>query len=309
MRNYITAFKVIPYYFKGRYWKESIRKIFMTFLAIFGTLWLFVETANHFNLDIKFLETNPLSFVKMMLVAFVSSVIFNVPKLNHKVTIADTDISILLTVGNLLKWNDSKVIATNSTFDTRLQGNFISVNSLQGQFYKKHYTNIDHLDKDLENALQGVPTKEILNRTISKNNRYNIGTVAKISHENFNSYWLALADVNEHGKPNSNFENLLTGFSEIWEFIATKGHLENLVIPILGSGKTAVNQTRENILKELIFSFVAFASEKKITELLTIVIHPSDLIKHDLDFKEMSEFLDYTCKYKPSKNFGNSTQL
>lgn len=309
MRNYLTAIKVIPYYFKGRYWKDSFIKILTIFLAIFGTLWLFVETANHFNFDIKFLETTPKSFAIMLIVAFVGSILINVPKLNHQVKIADTDISILLTVGNLLKWKDSKVIATNSTFDTKLEGNFISPKSVQGQFFKKHYTNLDHLNRDLENALQNVPVKETLDRPNSKKNRYNIGTVAKLTHQEFNSYWLALADVNENGKPSSNYENLLTGFSELWEFIATKGHLENLAIPILGSGRTGVNQTRENILKELIFSFVAFASEKKFTELLTIVIHPSDLIKHDLNFKEMSEFLDYTCKYKPSKNYGNSNPL
>lgn len=267
-------------------------------------------------------ETTPLSFSLLLLIGFVLSLLINFPKLIHIVTIADTDIKVELLVANYLNLEGDKVLSTNSTFDTTHSDNFISPKSVQGQFYKKYYKSISHLDNDLTNSLANETPIMTLNRTKSKNQQYSIGTVAKLTHIKnapfwkvwsddieFRSYWLAMADVNEFGKPTSNFENLQVSLGELWQFVATKGHLENLIIPILGSGRTGINEKRERILQEIIFSFVAFASEnktRKLTEKLTIAIHPSDLLKHDINFYELCGFIEFTCKFKSSKNFGRS---
>lgn len=255
------------------------------------------------------------------------AILINIPKLVHEVEVADTDIKIELVVSNLLSLKGDKVIATNSTFDTTNNDNFISLESVQGQFFKKYYKDITHLDSDLTKSLSAETPIQVLNRSESKNNQYQIGTVAKITHpiskpvwnpwaneSDFRSYWLALADVNEFGKPTSSLENLQESLIALWEYIATKGHLENLVIPILGSGRTGINEKRDRLLQEIVFSFVAFASEKKVsgnklTEKLTIAIHPSDLLAHKINFNELVGFIEYTCKYKSSKNFGRSKEI
>ncbi len=311
-----------PFYLTAPYWKKNYKNILTTFFAIFGLAWTFVEAANHFKMNIAVPETTPLSFSFLLVLALLLSIIINFPKLFHEVEIADTDIKLQLMVGNYLNFSGDKVIATNSTFDTTHHDNFISPKSVQGQFFKKYYENINHLDIDLENALAGETPLKTLTRTKSKNKQYNVGTVAKLTHKKskpfwkvwaddieFRTYWLAMADVNEFGKPSSNFDNLQTSLVELWQFVATKGHLENLVIPILGSGRTGVNEKRERILQEIVFSFVAFASEKKLTEKLTIVIHPNDLLKYDINFYELCGFIEYNCKYKSSKNFGKSVAI
>lgn len=312
----------LPYYLSAPYWKKNYKNIITTFFAMFGLAWTFIEAANHFEMAIAVPATTPLSFSILLLFGFVISLILNFPKLIHIVTIADTDIKVELLVANYLNLEGDKVLSTNSTFDTTHTDNFISPKSVQGQFYKKYYKNISHLDNDLTNSLVDETPIQILNRTKSKNQQYNIGTVAKLTHIKnppfwklwaddieFRSYWLAMADVNEFGKPRSNFENLQISLGELWQFVATKGHLENLIVPILGSGRTGINERRERILQEIIFSFVAFASEnteRKLTEKLTIAIHPNDLLKHDINFYELCGFIEYTCKYKSSKNFGRS---
>lgn len=325
MRRIRYAIYGLPYYLSGSYWQKNYLKIGTTFFAMFGLAWTFIEAANHFKMKIAVPETTPLSFSFLLLFGFVLSLLINFPKLIHEVTIADTDIKLELLVANYLNLDGDKVLATNSTFDTTHVENFISPKSVQGQFYKKYYDSISHLDNDLTNALSNDTPIQILNRTKSKVNQYNIGTIAKLTHTNiqpfwkfwkndieFRSYWLAMANVNEFGKPSSNFENLQISLGELWQFVATKGSLENLVIPILGSGRTGINERRERILQEIIFSFVAFASEnseRKLTEKLTIAIHPNDLLKHDINFYELCGFIDYTCKYKSSKNFGKSQAI
>ncbi|MHA8054185.1 macro domain-containing protein [Aquirufa sp. OSTEICH-129A] len=267
-------------------------------------------------------DTTPFSFSILLTSALILSIIIKFPMLFYEVEIADTDIKLQLIVGNYLKHSGDKVIATNSTFDTTHKGNFISPKSVQGQFYKEYYDNIAHLDNDLEIALSSENPLKILSRTKSKNKQYNIGTVAKLTHKQtkpfwkiwgddteFRTYWIAMADVNEFGKPSSNFENLQTSLVELWQFISTKGHLENLAIPILGSGRTGLVEKRERVLQEIVFSFVAFATEKKLTEKLTIVIHPADLLKYNLNFYELCDFIKFNCKYKSSKNFGKSVAI
>jgi len=309
MKNILVAFNALPYYWSKHYWKRNLTKIISTFLSIFGILWLFIETANHFNIKIAIPDTTPFSYSMLLLCALLLAVIYNIPKLTHEVEIADTDIKIELIVANYLNLPGDKVIATNSTYDTTFENNFISPKSIQGQFFKKFYKNLSHLDNDLEKSLENETPILVLDRTKSKTKQFNIGTVAKVQNEEFMSYWLAMADVNEFGKPNSNFENLQISLIRLWEFIATKGHLENLVIPILGSGRTGINEKRERILQEIIFSFVAFATEKKLTEKLTIAIHPKDILKHNMNFYELCTFLEHTCKHKSSKNFGRSQEI
>jgi hypothetical protein len=315
----------LPYYLSIPYWEKNYKKIITTFFAIFGLAWTFVEAANHFKMAIAVPETTPLSFTLLLLLGFVFALLLNFPRLIHIVTIADTDIKVELLVANYLNLEGDKVLATNSTFDTTHTDNFISPKSIQGQFFKKYYKSISHLDNDLATALKNEIPIQTLNRTKSKIQQYNIGTVAKLTHINsspwwkvwsddieFRTYWLAMANVNEFGKPNSNFENLQISLGELWQFVATKGHLENLIIPILGSGRTGINERRERILQEIIFSFVAFASEnkeRKLTEKLTIAIHPKDLLKHDINFYELCGFIEYTCKHKSSKNFGKSQAI
>lgn len=325
MRKVRYAIYGLPYYLSITYWQKNYKNIITMFFAMFGLAWTFVEAANHFKMAIAVPNTTPLSFSILLLFGFFLSLLINFPKLIHTVTIADTDIKVELLVANYLDLEGDKVLATNSTFDTTHTDNFISPKSVQGQFFKKYYKSISHLDTDLTTSLASETSIQTLNRTKSKTQQYNIGTVAKLTHIKskplwkfwaseieFRSYWLAMADVNKFGKPSSNFENLQISLGELWQFVATKGHLENLIIPILGSGRTGINERRERILQEIIFSFVAFASEnkeRKLTEKLTIAIHPNDLLKHEINFYELCGFIEYTCKYKSSKNFGRSQAI
>ena len=66
----------------------------------------------------------------------------------------------------------------------------------------------------------------------------------------------------------------------------------------LGSGRTGINESRSVIIKEIIFSFVAFANEQKITEELIICIHYSDITKSELDIYELETYLEYQCRYR-----------
>jgi len=133
------------------------------------------------------------------------SIIINLQKLTFHYFIKDKDIKIKLVIGDLFKQNGDIVIATNSTFDTTMNNDFISKNSIQGRLALRYYNKIEHLDGEIAQVLKGITPKDTLTREKSKCKRYEIGTIIKLNHKNFKSYWVALSDVNEFGKPSSNF--------------------------------------------------------------------------------------------------------
>ena len=113
---------------------------------------------------------------------------------------------------------------------------------------------------------------------------------------------IAIASLNEHGVASSSFENIKVSLSCVWTYIANRGGINPIVIPILGSGFSRIEAPRDQIIKEIIKSFIAACSTKRFTEKLTIVIHPEDFRKYDLNLNELNEFLTYQCKFTEFKN-------
>ena len=79
-----------------------------------------------------------------------------------------TDVKITLQVTDVLKNTGTIVIPTNTTFDTLMEDEFISVNSVQGQFQERFFqNNLKTLDTLIEKGLCGIDF-EILDRKGSK---------------------------------------------------------------------------------------------------------------------------------------------
>ena len=113
---------------------------------------------------------------------------------------------------------------------------------------------------------------------------------------------------------NAEYENILIALQGLWAYLLKNGHIENLVIPIIGTEKAGIAEaTRMKVLKDTIYSFVAMSNEKKITNNLILYIHPDDLLdKRNIDLAivdidlldnkinidEAFEFVDYLSKYK-----------
>lgn len=227
------------------------------------------------------------------------SIVTTTPILSFSEHIKNKNILITVVIGNLFNQKGDFVIPTNTTFDTTHENDFISHTSIQGQLYKIEYDKISHLDQEIDNQLQNNTVFKTHNRLSSKNNQYKIGTVIKLNHRSdHKSYWVGIADVNEHGKPDGKFENLQIALESLWHFISEKGHMTRLVMPVIGSGKTGINETHFKLLQEIIFSFVAFSKEKKITEELVICINPQDVFKNKIDMLDLKKYLNFQCRFR-----------
>ena len=294
---------ILQFYFLPRYWQESWVKIVNQALFLLGAIWLLISLIQFFFPLQNLIPQASSAFWFVFTGSLVVAIFSTIPPINFLETIRGKDISIRIVVGNIFNQPGDIVVPSNSTFDTILQDEFISPNSIQGQLAEREYDKIEYLDQEIENQLQNITPIKTLNRPASKKKQYEIGTIIKLSHRSkFKSYWMALANVNEHGKPDGKFENLQICLETLWRYIGEKGHMTRLIMPVLGSGKTGINENRFTILKEIIFSFVAMSKELKITEELVICVHPSDITNERINMYELRKYLNFQCQYRYESN-------
>lgn len=232
-----------------------------------------------------------------MIYAFISTK----KNLNYTATIKDTGIKISLSVGNLfLAKTTSYVISTNTTFDTKMDDEFISRTSVQGQFQLKYFkNNLQSLDKLLAAGLEGIPAIHLARRA-SKCEQYPVGTVSKVNYKKKHYYFTAIADINENGRTvNTSIENVKMCLSGTWKAISQRGHVEDLAIPVIGTGRAGIpNLSVEKAIMEMIYSIVDYSRIDKISNHFYIRIHPADIKKNSIDMDKLNAFLQCMCNYR-----------
>ena len=190
------------------------------------------------------------------------------------------------------------IVGTNTTFDTSISKGIIAPDSLQGQFTNKYYDAEEHLDSDLETSLKHEQSTPIDGDRKGKTQKYANGTVAKLEPRGRVAYLVAISDMNEHGVASSSREQVLEALGELWQYIGQRGDLGELAIPILGTGRARIKDTRrEDMVREIINSFIAASSERPFCEKLTIVIAERDYREQQMDLRELGRYLEHCCRY------------
>lgn len=282
-------------------WKD----ILALFFAIIGGLFTIAEMLNNVfenTIGYTFIRTNTLWIIIMSLFA---SIFFKRRTLRFTCFLENTDIKITLLVGDMLQQKGAFIIPTNTTFDTLMDDEFISLKSVQGQYQEKFYPRmLSTLNKEIAQELDGKSYTVVEDGRTTNTKRYAIGTMCKITKGLQHAYFLAVADINKHGKPeNTSFENITSSLVNLWQNLNEIGHLESIIIPIIGTGRAGIKDvSRDKVVREIIFSFVVAAREMKITENLVICVHPMDFAEKNLHWDDLCEYLRYICKYQYLEN-------
>lgn len=288
--------ETIPVLFSKSYWKYAFSwKVFLRSLfSAFGVLWTAVKCTSFFFVPVAtFLQTRWYLFLGVG-VAWAIWACRPTRTVTYRLT--GRDVSVQLLVGDLFAATDAIIVGSNSTFAT--DPDLISSESVQGQFTKRYYDSAVHLDADIRKALQGMPTVASTIGKANANREYAIGTVAKVRPKNRVAFLVAIATINPHGNAQGSIEDLRVALAALWQFIAERGgEVCPLRMPVLGTGFSRITETRQEIVKEIIRSFVAACAERRFCEKVTIVISPKDFMTHEIDFGELSDFTRLMCRY------------
>lgn len=285
---------------RGYYLRAWIKNLFAwrTFVPLLtglGAVWVVVG-------PIAFLSEGFADWIKRMWWVWPSgglgyAVWMRRPRLTVSCKLRGRDVVVEVAIGDMFDFSGALVVPTNTTFDTRISGELISAKSVQGQFTRAYYTDDSKLDKEVESALANQTGTQLAGKRIGKSKRYEMGTVIHVAPGDRNAYLVAIAHINEHGNAKCEFEDVMEALAKLWVFVGDHGVMEELVVPVLGTGAGRLTVKREDIVREIINSFVAACSERLFCRRLTVVISPSDAREYAIDLDRLGSLLLAKCEH------------
>ena len=289
--------------------KISLWSVASSVLYAFGVLWLLVEIISYFfpNLVSSVQESWWIFLVLGMSVG----ILRGWPRLKVRATIQGTDADIEIRIGDLFEQDGAVVVAAPTSFDTSMEDNTIDERSVQGQYTKRFCDSFESLDRQIANSLSGIPfeTRDRTDKPYGSLRRYPVGTVANVVFGGKRAYFVAIATLNAHRNAFATRNELLDALPELWENIRMRGNMDSINVPILGSGFSRLNATREELVREIVKSFVAATHAGRFCEQLRIVISASDFRERKVDLGALGRFLEHECTYGNVQDASETNQV
>ena len=274
----------------------SARVFIASLLQCLGALWLVVESTNFFFPELGSSARN--WRWAFLTVAAIFGLLKAWPRLSVKSRVSDTDALVEIRVCDVLSLSGALVVGSNRTFDTSIEDGTISEASVQGQFTRQFADSVDALDRQIDDSLKNTPFEpRTKDKPYGKQQEYAIGTVASVTCSSKRAYLVAIASLNSHRVASTNLEDVLDALPLLWEFVRNRGGLEPLCCPILGSGFSRVKTSRQELIREIVKSFVAASRTGKFCEHLTIAILPEDFRRGHINLDALGRFLEHECTY------------
>jgi len=287
MNYHSRSFKTRSYWVYAMWSVDSLK----TFLAVVGAIWMGVDILDNFHL----LNKNALPLwllAPLLLIGIFVVIITRRPVKRIKYKHPGVDLTIEVLIGDLFTIPGQKVISTSTTFDTDTASGIISKKSLQGIFSDMYYPgDIPKLNAELARGLQGIPNVQF--QKPGKTEQYDLGTTVKLKIGPDYFYWVAMAQMNQNNTAKTEFKDLNSILERLWEFIETKGEKLNTVIPVIGSGLGRLGTNRKKLIAIIAQSFVTASQNQVFVNKLTIVIHPDDVEKSNLNLFEVKDLLKH----------------
>ena len=200
-----------------------------------------------------------------------------------------SDINIEIRVCDALQVGDAAlIIPMNTTFDTNRQPMLRPVNSIQRQV-------IDRFFNGDTNAFGQMLKDQLIAAGYSETGSYPIGTTISLECNDRLFYAVASSKINLAGRAEVTWSELCSALTQLWKYIRDQGNKSTVVIPLIGTGRARGAIRREEVIVEIIQSFVLASGPKHFCEKLIIAVHPQDAPK--INLPELGQLLKLYCKY------------
>jgi hypothetical protein len=255
-------------------------------LAIFGLLWLLIETLDFFKVYTRD-QYGSYAFFIFIVISIILSIILRRPIKSISIAFPEYDFSIDIRIADLFGMGGATLISTNTVFEADVAGGKIAVDSLQGQFTAKYYTGNQN---DLINSIN-----EKLNET-GLSSPFPMGTTVPIHTHGKTFYFTAMATMGENGNASSTLIDIKNALNGLWEYVREKGELQELAVPVIGTGRGRLRTPRKKIIALIAESFVKASIEGKFTDKLVITIRPVDAENFGINLYDIKDHLMHILK-------------
>ena len=260
--------------------RNYLSEITSQVLHSFGILWLFVQ------LGVFFIEEEDVGVIRQLwwlfVIVGVAIAVYRLrPQRTFSFKVTNRDVNVELVIGDLFKQRGPIIVGSNTRFVT--SQDVISPKSVQGSFTERYFSGVDSINDQVRRQ---VPLGE-----------HPFGTTVSVQAKDRVGYFCAIARMNASGTAASSVEELRMALAGLWSYLSHNAEKGAFNVPILGSGFSRVGLRREDLLKEIVRSFMAAISESAFCDVLRIVVWPGDVKEHSIDVTEMARFVDYSCRY------------
>lgn len=255
-------------------------------LAIFGIIWLIIETLDFFQVYTRD-KYGAYAFFIFIIVSILISILLKRPIKSISIPFPEHDFIIEVRIADLFEISGATMISTNTVFEADVAGNKIAVDSLQGQFTAKYFTgNQVELIEKINDELQQLNTTK----------PYPFGTTIPIHTHGKTFYFNAMAELGEGGNASSSISEIQTALNGLWNYVRIKGELIELAVPIIGTGRGRVKISRKKMIALIAESFMKATIQGKFSDKLIIAIRPEDAQNFGINLYDIKDHLNHVLK-------------
>jgi Domain of unknown function (DUF6430) len=275
--------KVIELIFNLNFWQKAWIVPSLLFALVTSVL-TFIELDEDFKVKL---------FYSLIVISIIYILVYIIIKSGLKeITLNINGSLIEITSGDIFQQDSDcyKVIAFNEFFDTTVDDNIISSNSLNGMYLKKKYPNEKDII-DLDNRIANDPRLKIKEECVhrklgGKTTRYELGSIFKD-----NDYFLvAFSKFNEKNEANLRLAEYATCLLKFWDEVNALYNRRTVVLPLLGSGITRhkdFNASNQELLEVIIWTFKISKVKFKEPSKVKIVIYGNQM--NDINLYKLKE--------------------
>lgn len=282
MRDFVNKITSKAYWQSVLFSRTGAEFIF----AIFGGIYLVVEILDLFQIYTRD-NYGSWAFLAFLVLAVVLAIIIKPPTKSVSVKMPRSDGSIEVRVADIFNVSGAVMVSTNTNFEADVAGGKIAPDSLQGQFTAKYFPgNQNELLEQIEEGLGALEVKP----------PYPLGTTIPITTHGETFYFTAMASLNEQGNASTTVDYIKSSLDGLWDHVCESGELQELAVPVIGTGRGRLRNSRKQIIASIAESFVKASEEGKITNKLIIVVRPSDADEFSVNLYDIEDHLNHILR-------------
>jgi low affinity Fe/Cu permease len=275
------------------FWRYSLfsKGAIISIFSITGAIYLGIEMLDFFNMYTKDKYSKYSIFI-IFLASIIITIFTRRPVSRISYKIPKKDFSYEVIIGDLLDTKCTNVvISTNTTFDTDIASGLIAPDSLQGQLAFHYFnSNTAEMDRQIDESLKNMEGQDHPAGK-GKKKRYPIGTIAKLQAHGKTFFFIAMSELNPEGNARSSVKMVDEAIEALWTYIAERGELADVAMPIMGTGRGRIQLSRTKMVERIAQSFADASAERIFSNRLAIYIHPNDATKHAVNLFEIRDYL------------------
>lgn len=298
--------------------KFPFKTFFLNFLSSLSVIWLPTEfTLTFVKAFEKAVHFKIWYFAASVVIALFWAIYKSWPRHSFTCKVKNRDVNITLKVGDVFKDEGYIVVPINDKFNSHLNGNVLKLKSVQSRLIKDFFhSDPALLTTKIQQQLQQPIYDSYKYADLDGSTRYQMGTIACVEIDDRIFFLVVNSKVRQDNDSRvfSTRDDLDNTLANLWMFASSNCHRGNIAMPVIGTGNARSPVPRDQVVKEVIKSFLASCSEGNYCNRLTIYIYPDDFADNKIDFDELCEFITYQCKYtefdmnRPSHNMVSVNQ-